>query len=58
MTEYLTEQEQIELLKTWIKQYSLVIILTAWSFAIVAITGWRYWQQRQDQHSEPCIRCL
>ena len=46
MTEYLTEQEQIELLKNWIKQYSLVIIIGV-LLAIVAITGWRYWQQRQ-----------
>lgn len=46
MTEYLTEQEQIELLKNWIKQYSLVI-LAGVAIAIAAITGWRYWQQRQ-----------
>lgn len=46
MTEYLTEQEQVELLKSWIKQYSLVI-LTGVFLAIIAITGWRYWQQRQ-----------
>lgn len=46
MTEYLTEQEQIELLKNWIKQYSLVI-LTGVVIAIAAITGWRYWQRHQ-----------
>lgn len=46
LTEYLTEQEQIELLKSWIKQYSLVI-LAGVCIAIIAITGWRYWQQRQ-----------
>lgn len=48
MTEYLTEQEQIELLKNWIKQYSLVIIAGV-LIAVVAITGWRYWQQRQNK---------
>lgn len=48
MTEYLTEQEQIELLKNWIKQYSLVI-LAGVMMAIVAISGWRYWQQRQNK---------
>ena len=48
MTDYLTEQEQIELLKNWIKQYSLVIIAGA-CIAIIAITGWRYWQQRQNK---------
>jgi predicted negative regulator of RcsB-dependent stress response len=48
LTEYLTEQEQIELLKTWIKQYSLVI-LAGMALAFVSITGWRYWQQRQNK---------
>lgn len=46
MTEYLTEQEQIELLKNWIKQYSLVIIAGV-ALAAVAIFGWRTWQERQ-----------
>lgn len=46
MTDYLTEQEQIELLKNWIKQYSLVI-LAGVLIAIIGISGWRYWQQRQ-----------
>jgi len=41
LTEYLTEQEQIEMLKNWIKQYSLVI-LAGFALAAVAITGWRY----------------
>lgn len=46
MTEYLTEQEQVELLKNWIKQYSLVILLGV-ALAFATITGWRYWQARQ-----------
>ena len=46
MTEYLTEQEQIELLKQWIKQYSLVI-LAGLVISLITITGWRYWQTRQ-----------
>lgn len=46
MTEYITEQEQIEILKNWIKQYSLVI-LAGVLIATAAISGWRYWQQRQ-----------
>jgi predicted negative regulator of RcsB-dependent stress response len=48
LTEYLTEQEQIELLKNWIKQYSFAIILGV-VISIAAISGWRYWQQRQNQ---------
>lgn len=46
MTDYLTEQEQIEILKNWIKQYSLVI-LAGVVIAVLTITVWRYWQQRQ-----------
>lgn len=46
MTEYLTEQEQIEALKNWIKQYSLVI-LAGVLIAIISMSCWRYWQQRQ-----------
>jgi predicted negative regulator of RcsB-dependent stress response len=48
LTEYLTEQEQVELLKSWIKQYSLVIIAGV-VIAVIAISGWRYWQQRQNK---------
>lgn len=45
-TEYMTEQEQIELLKNWIKQYSLVILAGVVA-ATLAIFGWRTWQERQ-----------
>ncbi len=48
MTDYLTEQEQIELLKNWVKQYSLVIIAGV-LIAVASISGWRYWQQRQTK---------
>lgn len=47
MTDYLTEQEQIELLKNWVKQYSLVI-LAGVAMAIIVITGWRYYEQRRN----------
>jgi predicted negative regulator of RcsB-dependent stress response len=47
LTEYLTEQEQVELLKQWIKQYSLVI-LAGLLISLVTISGWRYWQGRQQ----------
>lgn len=46
MTDYLTEQEQVELLKNWVRQYSLVI-LAGVVVAFVGIFGWRTWQQRQ-----------
>ena len=48
MTEYLTEQEQVEILKKWIKQYSFVI-LGGVLLAIIVISGWRYWQERQQK---------
>ncbi|OGT39499.1 MAG: hypothetical protein A3F12_03040 [Gammaproteobacteria bacterium RIFCSPHIGHO2_12_FULL_38_14] len=48
MTDYLTEQEQIELLKNWIKQYSAVIIAGV-LLAILGITGWRYFQSRETK---------
>lgn len=48
MTDYITEQEQIELLKGWIKQYSLVIIAGV-LLAVIVISGWRYWQERQQK---------
>lgn len=47
MTEYLTEQEQIELLKSWIKQYSLVVLLGI-LFAVGASSLWHYWQQYKE----------
>lgn len=46
MTEYLTEQEQVELLKSWIKQYALVI-LAGMGLALLTVSAWRYWQERQ-----------
>lgn len=43
MTEYLTEQEQIQQLKNWIKQYGMTILLGI-LIALAITTGWRYWQ--------------
>lgn len=48
MTDYLTEQEQLEILKNWIKQYSAVIIAGI-AVAVLLTTGFRYWQQRQER---------
>lgn len=46
MSEYLTEQEQVELLKNWVKQYSMVILLGV-AISMLGIYGWRFWQHRQ-----------
>lgn len=43
MTEYLTEQEQIQQLKNWVKQYGPTILLGIF-IALVLSGGWRYWQ--------------
>ncbi len=48
MTEYLTEQEQIQQLKTWVKQYGPTIILGI-VIALILSTGWRYWQNYQNK---------
>jgi predicted negative regulator of RcsB-dependent stress response len=46
LSDYLTEEEQIALLKSWIKQYSMVILIGL-TLSAVTITGWRWWQNRQ-----------
>lgn len=43
MTEYLTEQEQIEQIKKWLKQYGPTIIMGI-VLALILTTSWRYWQ--------------
>lgn len=48
LTEYLTEQEQIELLKNWLKQYSFVIIMGI-VVALIAAASMHYWQKRQTK---------
>lgn len=48
MTEYLTEEEQIQQLKNWLKQYGLTILIGI-IIALVLSFGWRYWQQYQNK---------
>ncbi len=43
----MTEQEQIEQLKAWVKQYGLTV-LAGVAIAFVAVSGWRYWQEYQN----------
>lgn len=48
LTDYLTEQEQIQQLKNWVKQYGLTILLGILiSLAITA--SWRYWQHYHNR---------
>ncbi len=48
LTEYLTEQEQIQQLKNWIKQYGLTI-LAGIVIALIITSGWRYWQNYRNK---------
>lgn len=48
MTEYLTEQEQIQQLKNWVKQYGLTVLLGI-LIALLISSGWRYWQYRHNK---------
>jgi predicted negative regulator of RcsB-dependent stress response len=42
VTEYMTEEEQVEQLKNWIKQYGLTI-LAGIAMALVILGTWHYW---------------
>lgn len=44
LTEYMTEQEQIEQLKKWLKQNGLTI-LAGVALALITVSGWHYWQR-------------
>ncbi|EKD74180.1 MAG: Transmembrane protein [uncultured bacterium] len=48
LTDYLTEQEQIQQLKNWIKQYGLTI-LAGIVIALIAAAGWHYWQSYRNK---------
>lgn len=48
LTDYLTEQEQVQLIKNWLKQYGLTIIVGI-ILAFSVTTGWRYWQNYKNK---------
>lgn len=48
MSEYLTEQEQVEQLKAWVKQYGPTILLGI-LIALIVISGFRYWQDYRNK---------
>ncbi len=48
LTEYLTEQEQIEQLKNWVKQYG-PSILAGIVVALIIVSGWHYWQEYRNK---------
>jgi predicted negative regulator of RcsB-dependent stress response len=48
LTDYLTEQEQIQQLKTWIKQYGPTILASI-LIAVAVTSGWHYWQNYRNK---------
>jgi predicted negative regulator of RcsB-dependent stress response len=44
----MTEQEQIEQLKNWIKQYGMTV-LAGIVLALIMVTGWHFWQERENK---------
>jgi predicted negative regulator of RcsB-dependent stress response len=48
LTEYLTEQEQVQQLKDWIKQYGFTV-LAGIVLALLISSGWRYWQNYRNK---------
>lgn len=48
MTEYLTEQEQIQQIKNWVKQYGMTV-LAGVALALVVTTAWHYWQDYRNK---------
>lgn len=48
LTEYMTEQEQIQQLKNWVKQYGVTIIAGI-LIALAVTSGWRYWQDYRNR---------
>lgn len=51
MTEHLSDQEQIQMLKSWWKQYGMSLVIGLCVF-LSASYGWRYWQQYLTHQKE------
>ena len=51
MTEHLSDQEQIQMLKNWWKQYGMTLVIGLCVF-LSASYGWRYWQQYKTHQTE------
>ena len=51
MEVYLSEQEQIEAIKKWWKENGTAII-TGLVLGVAALSGWKYWQSRQQAIAE------
>src|SRR3989304_5331196 len=50
MSDYLSDEEQVERLKRWVKSYGSAA-LTGVLLALIAFFGWHYWEKRQENKS-------
>lgn len=48
MSDYLTEQEQIQQLKNWVKQYGFTVFIGILLAALIT-GGWQYWQRYSEK---------
>jgi predicted negative regulator of RcsB-dependent stress response len=48
---YTTEQEQVEMLRKWMRDYGPTVIIGA-VLGLAAIYGWRYWQSLENRKRE------
>lgn len=51
MSTYLSEQEQVQLIKSWLKKYGISIVVGV-LLALSISYGYRYWQRYQTQKAE------
>ena len=50
MDEYMTEHEQWEAAKQWLKAYGVWIVVGV-TLGVLGITGWRWWQSHQESQA-------
>lgn len=55
MDDYLSEAEQWDRAKQWLKE-NIPWIIAGVAIAVVGISGWRWWQGRQDQNMAQAAR--
>ncbi|MBI2379760.1 MAG: tetratricopeptide repeat protein [Gammaproteobacteria bacterium] len=51
MDVYTTEQEQVEMIKKWLREYGATVVIGA-VLGLAGIYGWRYWQALENQKRE------
>jgi predicted negative regulator of RcsB-dependent stress response len=49
LTDFVTEEEQIQQIKNWVKQYGMTV-LAGIAIAFMITSGWRYWQNYKTRN--------